>query len=103
ARRHPRGVRLPADPGLGTGGVAVMNTGCQRPGCTGTYAGDGYCDECGHKAPASVTAGASAAGAAAGASGPAAGTPVAAGASATAAGSSGPAAARSVGSSLSAP
>ncbi|WP_432837790.1 tetratricopeptide repeat protein [Dactylosporangium sp. CA-092794] len=22
---------------------------CTRPGCTGTYAADGYCDECGHK------------------------------------------------------
>ncbi len=28
---------------------------CQRPGCTGTYAADGYCDECGHKAPAAAT------------------------------------------------
>ncbi len=27
---------------------------CQRPGCGGHYAADGYCDECGHKAPASV-------------------------------------------------
>jgi len=25
---------------------------CQQPGCTGGYAADGYCDECGHKAPA---------------------------------------------------
>jgi serine/threonine-protein kinase PknG len=27
---------------------------CQRPGCAGHYAEDGYCDECGHKAPASA-------------------------------------------------
>jgi serine/threonine-protein kinase PknG len=25
---------------------------CTRSGCTGTYAADGYCDECGHKQPA---------------------------------------------------
>lgn len=25
---------------------------CQRAGCTGRYAEDGYCDNCGHKAPA---------------------------------------------------
>jgi serine/threonine-protein kinase PknG len=25
---------------------------CQQPGCAGGYADDGYCDECGHKAPA---------------------------------------------------
>src|SRR5579859_591642 len=25
---------------------------CRQPGCVGTYAADGYCDECGHKAPA---------------------------------------------------
>ena len=25
---------------------------CQRAGCTGHYADDGYCDECGRKAPA---------------------------------------------------
>jgi serine/threonine-protein kinase PknG len=25
---------------------------CQQPGCAGVYAADGYCDECGHKAPA---------------------------------------------------
>ncbi len=24
---------------------------CQRPGCAGHYAADGYCDECGHKLP----------------------------------------------------
>jgi serine/threonine-protein kinase PknG len=27
---------------------------CQRSGCTGHYASDGYCDECGHKAPAAL-------------------------------------------------
>jgi serine/threonine-protein kinase PknG len=34
-----------------------MTTGspCQRPGCTGHYDQDGYCDECGHKAPAGVS------------------------------------------------
>ena len=39
-------------------------TACKRTGCTGTYAPDGYCDECGHKAPAAgatVTVGAPAA------------------------------------------
>jgi serine/threonine protein kinase len=25
---------------------------CRQPGCAGAYAADGYCDECGHKAPA---------------------------------------------------
>jgi serine/threonine-protein kinase PknG len=25
---------------------------CRQPGCVGVYAADGYCDECGHKAPA---------------------------------------------------
>jgi serine/threonine-protein kinase PknG len=29
---------------------------CQRPGCPGHYAEDGYCDECGHRAPASIPA-----------------------------------------------
>jgi serine/threonine-protein kinase PknG len=24
---------------------------CRQPGCVGAYAADGYCDECGHKAP----------------------------------------------------
>jgi serine/threonine-protein kinase PknG len=24
---------------------------CRQPGCAGVYAADGYCDECGHKAP----------------------------------------------------
>lgn len=28
---------------------------CQRAGCVGHYAADGYCDECGHKAPAGLT------------------------------------------------
>jgi serine/threonine-protein kinase PknG len=34
-----------------------MTNACQRPGCTGGYAPDGYCDECGHKAPAVVSVG----------------------------------------------
>jgi serine/threonine-protein kinase PknG len=42
-----------------------MSERCQRPGCTGTYAADGYCDECGRKAPAGVGAGAGGVGAAA--------------------------------------
>jgi serine/threonine-protein kinase PknG len=29
---------------------------CDRPGCTGSYAADGYCDECGHKRPAAKQA-----------------------------------------------
>ncbi|GAA4692570.1 serine/threonine-protein kinase [Phytohabitans rumicis] len=29
---------------------------CVRPGCPGSYGADGYCDECGRKAPASATA-----------------------------------------------
>ena len=29
-------------------------TACQRTGCSGHYAPDGYCDECGHKAPAAL-------------------------------------------------
>ncbi|GAA5201413.1 serine/threonine-protein kinase [Rugosimonospora acidiphila] len=29
---------------------------CLRPGCTGHYAADGYCDECGHKAPVGAAA-----------------------------------------------
>jgi len=29
-----------------------MTDACERPGCGGTYAADGYCDECGHKRPA---------------------------------------------------
>ncbi|WP_344137603.1 protein kinase domain-containing protein, partial [Luedemannella flava] len=28
---------------------------CVRTGCTGSYDPDGYCDECGHKAPAAVS------------------------------------------------
>src|SRR5262245_11032627 len=27
---------------------------CQQPGCAGHYLADGYCDECGHKAPATA-------------------------------------------------
>ena len=34
-----------------------MSDKCQQPGCTGTYAADGYCDECGHKAPAATSVG----------------------------------------------
>jgi serine/threonine-protein kinase PknG len=33
----------------------MSNSPCQRPGCTGTYAPDGYCDECGHKAAPGAT------------------------------------------------
>jgi serine/threonine-protein kinase PknG len=29
---------------------------CQRAGCGGHYAEDGYCDECGHRAPAGIAA-----------------------------------------------
>jgi serine/threonine-protein kinase PknG len=29
---------------------------CQHPGCTGSYSADGYCDECGRKAPAGAPA-----------------------------------------------
>ena len=29
-------------------------TACERPGCTGHYAADGYCDECGRKAPSGI-------------------------------------------------
>ncbi len=35
----------------------MTSVACQRPGCTGSYAPDGYCDECGHKAPAGVVSG----------------------------------------------
>jgi serine/threonine-protein kinase PknG len=48
-------------------------TACQRPGCPGHYAEDGYCDECGHRAPASVLA--SVSGATGGAGTPSAGAP----------------------------
>src|SRR5205809_665821 len=41
--------------GAGTAGT-VTGAPCQRPGCTGHYDQDGFCDECGHKAPAGVTA-----------------------------------------------
>jgi serine/threonine-protein kinase PknG len=34
---------------------------CDRPGCTGSYAADGYCDECGRKRPAAKAAKAAAA------------------------------------------
>lgn len=30
---------------------------CERPGCAGHYAPDGYCDECGHKAPTTASGG----------------------------------------------
>jgi serine/threonine-protein kinase PknG len=43
-----------------------MSTACQRPGCPGHYAPDGYCDECGHKAPAGASSGAGAGGATSG-------------------------------------
>ncbi|GAB7036160.1 MULTISPECIES: serine/threonine-protein kinase [Catenuloplanes] len=29
-----------------------MSADCRRPGCTGAYSPDGYCDECGRRAPA---------------------------------------------------
>ena len=29
-------------------------TACERPGCAGHYAADGYCDECGRKAPSGI-------------------------------------------------
>jgi serine/threonine-protein kinase PknG len=41
----------------------MTGNACQRPGCTGHYDADGYCDECGHKAPPGVLAGAAAVGA----------------------------------------
>jgi serine/threonine-protein kinase PknG len=31
--------------------MPTKTSACRRTGCTGTYAPDGYCDECGHKAP----------------------------------------------------
>jgi serine/threonine-protein kinase PknG len=46
--------------------VTASATACQRAGCAGHYAADGYCDECGHKAPATVTGGLSVATAAGG-------------------------------------
>jgi len=33
----------------------MTGNACQRPGCSGHYDPDGYCDECGHKAPAGVS------------------------------------------------
>jgi len=45
---------------------------CQRPGCPGHYAEDGYCDECGHRAPARVLASVTGTG---GAASPSVGTP----------------------------
>ncbi|OLB63959.1 MAG: hypothetical protein AUI10_13150 [Actinobacteria bacterium 13_2_20CM_2_72_6] len=36
----------------------MTGNACQRPGCTGHYDADGYCDECGHKAPAGMAVGA---------------------------------------------
>jgi serine/threonine-protein kinase PknG len=35
----------------------MTGNACQRPGCTGHYDPDGYCDECGHKAPPGVAVG----------------------------------------------
>ncbi len=40
--------------------MTASTAACQRPGCAGHYAADGYCDECGHKAPATAPAGAAA-------------------------------------------
>ena len=34
----------------------TIDQACRRPGCGGHYAEDGYCDECGHKAPAGLAA-----------------------------------------------
>jgi serine/threonine-protein kinase PknG len=36
------------------GGGSVAGMACRQPGCTGHYAVDGYCDECGLKAPAGL-------------------------------------------------
>jgi serine/threonine-protein kinase PknG len=38
--------------------VMTANPACRRPGCGGHYDQDGYCDECGHKAPAGLLVGA---------------------------------------------
>ncbi|MDT5026164.1 MAG: serine/threonine-protein kinase PknG, partial [Micromonosporaceae bacterium] len=37
--------------------MSSATNACQRPGCAGRYAADGYCDECGYKAPVKATAG----------------------------------------------
>jgi serine/threonine-protein kinase PknG len=45
--------------------VTATMAPCQQPGCAGHYLADGYCDECGHKAPATagpVTGGSATAG-----------------------------------------
>ncbi|OLE27322.1 MAG: hypothetical protein AUG49_05545 [Catenulispora sp. 13_1_20CM_3_70_7] len=34
----------------------MTDQACRRPGCSGHYDQDGYCDECGHRAPAGVGA-----------------------------------------------
>ena len=39
----------------------MADLACRRPGCPGHYDQDGYCDECGTKAPASLLAAATAA------------------------------------------
>ncbi|BCJ34455.1 serine/threonine-protein kinase PknG [Actinocatenispora thailandica] len=40
-------------PGAGTGeGARTSAAPCQQPGCSGQYAPDGYCDQCGSKAAA---------------------------------------------------
>jgi serine/threonine-protein kinase PknG len=36
--------------------MSMTEQACQRPGCSGHYDQDGYCDECGHRAPVGVTA-----------------------------------------------
>ncbi len=37
--------------------MTSASNACQRPGCTGSYAADGYCDECGYKKAAADTGG----------------------------------------------
>ena len=37
--------------------MSSATNACQRPGCAGHYAADGYCDECGYKAQVKATAG----------------------------------------------
>ncbi|MDP9794590.1 serine/threonine-protein kinase PknG [Catenuloplanes nepalensis] len=39
-----------------------MSADCRRPGCPGRYSPDGYCDECGHRAPDDLRSQATAAG-----------------------------------------
>ena len=42
-------------PGPAREETTMTGNACQRPGCTGHYDADGYCDECGRKAPAGAT------------------------------------------------